>query len=145
MRPRFVTRLFSSILITFCSISVSGAGPENAEVVQPSVQELETSPQPSGPPVVQEMRTRLEMERAQLELLNERFRAASTEQEALMVVREIRRLKYQTEMDLVGIQLRYARNSGDLAAIAELEAALRDLKDANDPDETGSSESFDQE
>ena len=50
------------------------------------------------------------------------------EQAALMIAREIRRVKYQTQVDLVAIQLHHARKSGDTEAVAELEAALEDLR-----------------
>ena len=143
MHPRSVVPVV--VILAVCGAALLGAAPQGDPVAPAAVPEKNIAPEASPSPVVVEMRARLDLELQQVQFLNEKYLAAPNEQEALMIVREIRRLKQQTQIDLVQIQLRHLRESGDSEAVAQLENALKDLKVTEHDGEARPRESLEQE
>ena len=71
-----------------------------------------------------EIRGLTDQEGAALSALNQRLERSTSDGERRMVLQEIQDLKSATEKQILGVQLRHARSSGDAELIAALEAAL---------------------
>lgn len=85
-------------------------------------------PRESLSPRLLEIRDLLEGRDKQLETLTAQFQAASDDAEAMRIMREIHTLKAGTELELLKIQLRYARKDGNHEAVARLEETLARIK-----------------
>jgi hypothetical protein len=83
------------------------------------------APRETLSPRLLEIRDLLEGRDLQLRDLTARYRSATDDAEALRIQREIHDLKAGTELALLGIQLRHARQEGNHEAVARLEATLQ--------------------
>jgi hypothetical protein len=81
-------------------------------------------PRESLSPRLLEIRDLLEGRDKQLEALSARFRDAADDAEAMRIQREIHDLKSGTEVELLKIQLRYARREENHEAVVRLEETL---------------------
>ena len=75
-------------------------------------------------PRLREIRERLELERTQLEPLREEFRKATDPEKAREIASRMSELKTQTEGDILGIQLKFARVEGKSEQVEALERMI---------------------
>jgi hypothetical protein len=78
-------------------------------------------------PMLQDIKALWETRQAERAALEEQFRTASDEAEALAVQREIEELMVQTELALLRIQADYARREGRTADAEKIEAAITEM------------------
>ncbi len=119
------------------------AVPEDAPVV-PGFLEL---PLEDLPPHLRLVREILDTRREELAGLQARYELATSNEQALLIQREMHELKRGTELALLNAQLVFARQEGDADKVAELEAILENatsragvLGPAERPRESGSEE-----
>jgi hypothetical protein len=79
-------------------------------------------------PMQQQIRLRIEQERAELTRLAAEYGNASSDEAALAVQKQIHAVKTGTERAVLGIQLAYARAEGRQESVAQLEEALAVLE-----------------
>ena len=79
-------------------------------------------------PMHRELADLLRTEQLQLATLGEQFKQATNSLESLKIQRQISKAKAQTELSLLGVQLRYARVAGETEVVKELEAAIESMQ-----------------
>lgn len=84
----------------------------------------EGSPGPEPTPMVAELLSVVEAERLQLVRLRREIAATPEHARKLVLQREVEAVKRATELQLVTIQLVYARREGRIETVRQLEAAL---------------------
>ena len=78
-------------------------------------------------PAMLEIDALLEVERVQLAELKARLQAAPDEETALAIQREVRQLKMETELEILRVQIRSAREMGRLDTVERLEQTIEYL------------------
>jgi hypothetical protein len=97
---------------------------EDAAVV-PTFLEL---PLEELPPRLRAIREVLDAQNSKLVELQARYEAATSDDQALLVQREMHELKRGTELAMINAQLEFARQEGNTEKIAELEAILESVE-----------------
>jgi len=78
-------------------------------------------------PMLAEMQALLAAEREQLAALHARVAKAGSNDEALALQRAIEKLKFDTEVSLLRVQAKHARQAGRTEVAARIEAAITEL------------------
>lgn len=105
---------------------------------QPAAESMDASPEPavqaSGPAWVldAELQASRDGFQARLAALTARFQAAASEEEALAIQREISRLKLESELAVMEIQARRAREAGKADLAQEIESIVSQVRAAAD-------------
>jgi hypothetical protein len=105
-----------TIRITIVGLIILGAGGVLFADEPAPVRELS--------PMMQEITASMEAARLEVADLRLRYEAASDNQAAMEIMREVARGKHESRVDMMRIQLRYARLDGRDEAVAKLEAAI---------------------
>lgn len=137
MTPKSSTSRFALIPLLAVAVAlVAGAAEPPAGQIQPqarpqSLQEpvparpgLMELPRESLSPRLLEIREFLEGRNQQIEELTERYQNATDDTEAMRLMSEIHVLKAGTEVELLKLQLRHAREDGRTDVVAQLEETL---------------------
>lgn len=126
-------RRFASIpllLVALVFVAAAGNGPSAGLVprdhpetapVRPGLMEV---PRETLSPRLLEIREFLEGRDQQVEALTARYRAATDNAEAMRLMRQIHDVKSGTEVGILKIQLRWAREENNREAVAQLEETL---------------------
>lgn len=126
--PRLV--LIPLLLVALAIVAAAPTGPAAGLVprdhpetapVRPGFMEV---PRETLPPRLLEIREFLEGRDQQVEELTARYRAATDNAEAMRLMRKIHDLKSGTEVGILKIQLRWAREENNREAVARLEETL---------------------
>lgn len=75
-------------------------------------------------PLMTEINTALEETRQEVAALKLQYKAAVDEKEAMEIMREIARVKRESRVEMMRIQLRHARLAGNDELVLELEAII---------------------
>lgn len=102
--------------------------PEGVELAGP----LHAPDRPVSPMML-EIRGVMDAAQAESELLHQRFAAASNEQEALAVQRELEKLMQDSEIEILHVQARYARERGDQELADEIESSIAKILEPEVP------------
>ncbi len=84
-----------------------------------------TPPKPS--PMMEEIHALLDAEEAALADLQENLQTATDGTAMLAIIQEVERVKKETELDILHVQLRYAREGGHEEAALRLEEVIESL------------------
>ena len=104
------------------------ARPQSLQEPVPARPGLMEMPRESLSPRLLEIREFLEGRTLQIEDLTERYRNATDDAEAMRLMTEIHLLKAGTEVELLKLQLRHAREDGNTDVVAEIEETLAHLE-----------------
>lgn len=107
-------------LLLLLSLAVFGVSPQAAGVPEPRA---------TVSPMMQEVQTALAQEATAIQALQNNLANAHTEQDALRILREISQRKQDTEIAVLGIQVRYARRAGHEEAAVRMEQAIARILD----------------
>ena len=89
------------------------------------------APEVNGPelsPVQKEIRDLMAGEKAELDTLNAQFSKAVSQAVSLDLQMQIQEIKMNTRIAMFQIQLKYARERGDLEQVTQIEGILQTLK-----------------
>jgi len=131
MIPRAVSLAFLLLLIAGPALSKerresgteAAPRPDAVPAAPPAVSKADVSLSP----VMEEIGAAWEKSRLEVAGLEERFASASGEDEALAIQKEIERLLVEVELEILGIQARYAREEGRIEVAEEIEAAIESM------------------
>jgi len=124
-----------ALLALFASLATASE-PEIIPAVQggpaemyPSEPRQAPAPRPLSP-MMEEIQALVESERGRLALLHEALAEAQNAATMMALHQEIAELHESTELDILGVQLRYARQRGDAELVQELEQGIAQLSAA---------------
>ena len=114
--------IVSVLLVVTGSVGVvfSAEPPVKVEA-RPAAPTSETTPTPELSPMAAEINAAIETARLEVADLKRRQEAAINDQDALDIMREAARVKRECRVEMMRIQLRYARLDGNDELTAELE------------------------
>jgi hypothetical protein len=113
---------------------VAPATPTSATPVAPSDEAPAVAPKPRPlSPMMAEMQTVLAAESERLAELKLRAGKAPTPDDALAIQREIERVKFDTEVSLLRVQAKHARQAGRTEVASRIESAIADLVNPSKP------------
>jgi hypothetical protein len=79
-------------------------------------------------PMTKEIQTVFDAEKEALAVLETRLKSASTEVEVMGLMKEIERVKVETELKILGVQAVYARKEGRIEQAEKLESEIRRMR-----------------
>lgn len=79
-------------------------------------------------PMMKEIRTVFDAEKKALAVLESRLASASTETEVMVVMKEIERVKVETELQILGVQAVYARRAGRIEQADKIKAEIQRMR-----------------
>jgi len=79
-------------------------------------------------PTMKEIRSVFDAEKEALAVLDARLRSASTESEVMGVIKEIERVKVETELEILSVQAVYARRAGRIEQAQKIEAEIQRMR-----------------
>jgi hypothetical protein len=82
---------------------------------------------PQLKPMTMEINAVLEQSRLQVATLQDRFDNEPNAEAAVAIVRQIEQLKINTELDILRVQVRYARTAGNVELAQQIEASLTQM------------------
>ncbi|RKZ13040.1 hypothetical protein DRQ53_04785 [bacterium] len=125
-RPVFVALILCVIIATPAPAADSEAGVRPAVASEAAVVVLNflELPLEELPPRLRVIREILDTRSVALAELQARYEAATSDEQALLVQREMHELKQGTELTLLQAQLEFAREEGAVEKVAELESIL---------------------
>lgn len=125
--PRQATRGVPGLDVNQAEIEALREGREDGEAQAEDSLELPSDkpgPHPEVNPLMVEIRSLLQEERAEVVTLAERFTAASDEQTALAIQQEIQEVKVRTELQILRLQADHARRGGREEVAQQIDAAI---------------------
>jgi len=126
-------RTVSTLLTPLClalAVAASAAEPESSAPAnaRPATEKSVVAAQPAQPaphtPMALEIDALLDAARSTVAVLQEQFENATNDKTAVDLIRQIEEAKKNAELDILRVQLKYARAEGRTALAAELTAAL---------------------
>jgi len=85
---------------------------------------LETKVEPQLRPMTMEINAVLEQSRLQVSTLQDRFDNEPNAEAAVVIVRQMEKVKINAELDILRVQVRYARTAGNEELAQKIEASL---------------------
>lgn len=121
---------FAALAMLLLAVAFTGAARAADETAAPA----EKAPRVAkASPMMIEIRAVLDGERTALKSLNERFRAAKDPDAAIAIQREIARVKLDTEVEVLRVQVKHARAAGRADVAASLETAIQQILEPSTP------------
>jgi len=111
-----------TLLIIIAGLVVLGAGSALFAADQPAVTPAATERELS--PMMMEITASMEVARLEVADLKLRYEAAVDNETAMEIMREVARVKRESRVEMIRIQLRYARLEGNDELVAELEGII---------------------
>jgi hypothetical protein len=136
MKIRTLLSVFSVILLVVLLLSdlIGAEGPTPPSPVADApvaddaeVPDILAVDRASLSPMLQEILAAWDASQVAVAALDQSFRAASDATTALAIQRQIEDLRQQTEVRILGIQAKYARQEGRIEDAEEIEAAIEEM------------------
>lgn len=124
---KVITRLLLVLLIASVAVLAIAADPEpQAPITAPATGETQPAVGQEKPlsPMMSEIRATMEVGRGQIAELTSQAAATPDQVANQAIQNEIATVKQQVELDILGIQVRYARSNGDEDLALKIEASI---------------------
>ena len=108
------------LLVLAASVSMAAEPPVKVEV-RPAAPGEVVAPAREISPMMMEIQAAMETARLQVAELKRRHDDTVNDEEAMDIMREAARIKRESRVEMMRIQLRYARQDGNAEQVAELE------------------------
>lgn len=126
MKRRSAVVLVGSLVVASALVVMAKqeSTPQNV-TPQPVRSDQKVATDPPLTPMMKEIQAVFDTEKEALDVLEARLNSASTEAEIMGIMKEIQRVKVETELQILGVQVDYARREGRIEQAREIEAEIR--------------------